>query len=38
MPTEVHVKLRFSVQALLDIDNAEFAYWYELECVAGNGR
>lgn len=30
MPTQVRVTSKFSVQALLDIDNAEFAHWYEL--------
>jgi len=30
MPTHVRVTSRLTVQALLDIDNAEFARWYEL--------
>lgn len=30
MPTSVQVTSKLTVQALLDIDNAEFAHWYEL--------
>ncbi len=30
MPTELRVTSKLRVQALLDIDNAEFAHWYEL--------
>jgi hypothetical protein len=30
MPTTVRVTSKLTVQALLDIDNAEFAHWYEL--------
>src|SRR5579859_2575367 len=30
MPTSVRVTSKLTVQALLDIENADFAHWYEL--------
>jgi hypothetical protein len=30
MPTQLRITSKLRVQALLDIDNAEFAHWYEL--------
>ena len=32
MPTEVRVTSRFSVQALLDIDNADLGCFYLISC------